>query len=103
MYIDYSVNLDESFSHLIPLLKSGGLLGRLFSDEGVPEGYLTPPLGTGSALLSGVDLLVTATVAGSGIAVPPPLTLLYAGTGNCLQIEDKKFLVNFRFPIKKIS
>lgn len=50
-----------SFTHLIPLLKSGGLLGRLLSDDGVPDGYFAIPdcpLGTGSDLLSGF-LLVT--------------------------------------------
>ena len=56
----------------------------------MPDGYLAIPdcpLGTGRDLLSGV-LLVTKTVAGMGIDVPLPL-VLYAGTGNCLQIENE--------------
>jgi len=75
-------------------LRSGGLLGLLFSDEGVPDGYLIIlccPLGTGIPRPFSVDLLATRTVAGSGIDVPFPLS--FVGTGNCLQTKksDKIF------------
>lgn len=59
----------------LPRLLSGGLFGRLFSDEGVPEGYFIKPcpFRTGiPRVVFSVDLLVTTTVDGKGIAVPFP-------------------------------
>lgn len=61
----------------LPRLLSGGLLGRLFSDEGVPEGYFIKPCPFGTGIPRGlfsVDLLVTTTVDdGKGIEVPFPI------------------------------
>lgn len=70
----------------LSFFRSGGLLGLLFSDDGVPDGYLTKPelpFGTGIPRLLSVDRLVTSTVAGIGIAVPFPF--IFCGTGSCLQ------------------
>lgn len=59
----------------LPRLLSGGLLGRLFSDEGVPEGYFIKLCSFDTGIprdVFSVDLLVTTTDDGKGIAVPFP-------------------------------
>lgn len=79
-----------------PLRLSGGLFGRLLSLDGVPEECFVSPdgiddwwfgVGGNGRTLSGGHLLVTNTVAGSGIAVPPPFDAFEYGTGSCLQIK----------------
>lgn len=70
---------------------SGGLFGRLFSDDGVPEGYLIMlcPFGTGIPRGTfSVDRLVTTTVEGEGIADPFPF---FSGAGNCLERRRQTF------------
>jgi hypothetical protein len=83
-------------------LTSGGLLGRLFSDDGVPDGYRTSPelpFGTGIPRLLSVDRLVTSTVAGRGIAVP--FVLIFCGTGSCLQHKKRREKREFKsIPVK---
>lgn len=65
-------------------MQSGGLFGRLFSEDGVPDGYLINvcPLGTGILGILSVFLLTTAIVDGVGIDVP---LQIFCGTGNCLE------------------
>lgn len=51
-----------------------------------------PGVGGNGRILSGGQRLVTNTVAGSGIDVPPFVPVFMYGTGNCLKREQKKKL-----------